>query len=430
MNGSRRRDHGRREHGARALREVVRLAWRDFLHDGRISTCVVLALMAVLAPLLLLFGLRFGVIDTIAVRLVEDPRNREILGAGSGHFDEEWFQAMQARRDVAFIVPSTRRLAASFNALVDPVTDTRLSGVQMIPTAPGDPLLAGMPAIPAGQVPADQLPVEHGEIILSEPAARKLGVGAGADVTALIQRQRGGDLEAVSLPLHVTGIAPASAFPDEAAFVRLDLLVATEDYRDGFAVPHLGWPGDDLPSARRVYPRFRLYATSIYDVAGLRDALAGMGIEVRTKADEVAAMQALDRNLGLVFWLLAAIGTSGFLASLAASLVANVERKRRELSVLRLVGFPTGSIIAFPMVQAGLVGLIGAAVALLAYAGVALVLNGLFTASLRAGERICRLLPEHVVAAIAGTLLCAVAASAWAGLRAARIEPAEGIRDV
>jgi putative ABC transport system permease protein len=57
-------------------------------------------------------------------------------------------------------------------------------------------------------------------------------------------------------------------------------------------------------------------------------------------------------------------------------------------------------------------------------------LNDLFTASLRAGERICRLLPEHVVAAIAGTLLCAVAASAWAGLRAARIEPAEGIRDV
>jgi putative ABC transport system permease protein len=360
MNGSRYRDHG-----ARALREVVRLAWRDFLHDGRISTCVVLALMAVLAPLLLLFGLRFGVIDTIAVRLVEDPRNREILGAGSGHFDEEWFQAMQARHDVAFIVPSTRRLAASFNALVDPVTDTRLPGVQMIPTAPGDPLLAGMPAIPA----------EQGEIILSEPAARKLGIGAGADVTALIQRQRGDDLEAVSLPLRVTGIAPASAFPDEAAFVRLDLLVATEDYRDGFAVPHLGWPGDDLPAARRAYPRFRLYATSIYDVAGLRDALAGMDIEVRTKADEVAAMQALDRNLGLVFWLLAAIGTSGFLASLAASLVANVERKRRELSVLRLVGFPTGSIIAFPMVQACLVGLIGAAVALLAYAGVALVLT-------------------------------------------------------
>ena len=426
MNGSRYRDRGRREHGARALREVVRLAWRDFLHDGRISTCVVLALMAVLAPLLLLFGLRFGVIDTIAVRLVEDPRNREILGAGSGHFDDEWFRAMQARRDVAFIVPNTRRLAASFNALVDPVTENRLSGVQMIPTAPGDPLLAGMPAMPAGQA----MPDDQAEIILSEPAARKLGVGPGADVTALIQRRSRSDLEAVSMSLRVTGIAPASAFPDEAAFVRLDLLVATEDYRDGFAVPRLGLPGDDLPAARRVYPRFRLYATSIYDVAGLRDALERMDVEVRTKADEVAAMQALDRNLGLIFWLLAAIGTSGFLASLSASLVANVERKRRELSVLRLVGFPTGSIVAFPMVQACLVGLIGAGVALVAYAGVALVLNDLFTASLRAGERICRLLPEHVVAAVAGTLLCAVAASAWAGLRAAGIEPAEGIRDV
>ena len=54
---------------------AVRLATRDFGHDWRIALCQVLGLAAVLAPLLVLFGLRFGLIDTLAQRLIEDPRN-------------------------------------------------------------------------------------------------------------------------------------------------------------------------------------------------------------------------------------------------------------------------------------------------------------------------------------------------------------------
>ena len=38
----------------RPNREILRLAYRDFAHERRISLCFVLALMAVLAPLLVL----------------------------------------------------------------------------------------------------------------------------------------------------------------------------------------------------------------------------------------------------------------------------------------------------------------------------------------------------------------------------------------
>src|SRR4051812_14764386 len=96
------------------MRHIHRLAWRDFVHETLMSFCFVLALAAVLAPLLVLFGLKFGLIDTIASRLIEDPRNRELIPVGSGRFDAGWFARQRGRPEVAFTVPETRRLSASF----------------------------------------------------------------------------------------------------------------------------------------------------------------------------------------------------------------------------------------------------------------------------------------------------------------------------
>jgi putative ABC transport system permease protein len=396
------------------------MAYRDFLHDRRLSLCFVLALMAVLAPLLVLFGLKFGLVDTLAQRLVETPRTREIVGVGSQRYEASWFERIAVRPEVAFIIPNTRRIAASFSYLRNPLTEQQVNALQMIPTGPGDPLLARVPAMPARAT----------EVVLAYPTARKLGVEAGARVEARVERRRDNRDESVAVTLTVVGVAPEAALPRDGVFVPLDLLVATEDYRDGIAVPRFDWPGEPSGSERREFARFRLYAGSIYQVAALRDALLEEGIEVRTQADEIETMQALDRNLSRVFWLIAVIGVSGFLASLAANLSANVERKRRELSVIRLLGFPTRSIVLFPITQSMLIGTLGAVGAGVIYFPVALTLNAWFASSLRSGELICRLLPGHLLLALLVTLVCSALAAGWAGFRVARIEPAEGIRDV
>jgi putative ABC transport system permease protein len=368
-----------------------------------------------------LFGLKFGVIDTFAQRLIEDPRNREIGTAGSGRFDDAFFARVRAWPEVAFLVPNTRSIAASFALVREPTTRTSIPGLQMVPTAAGDPLLAGIPG---------RSPTGLSEVALSDAAARELGVGAGGQIEAVVQRRAGGAQESAMVRLTVTAVAPEAAMPMAAAFVPLELLVATEDWRDGYAVDALGWGGQPLPGQPRTYARFRLYAASIYDVAALGGRIAAEGVEVRTKAAEIEAVQLLDRNLDRVFWLIAGSAIVGFLASLAANLLANVERKRKELSILRLIGFSTASIVAFPMVQAALTAVLGGALAVVVAHGLGATLNGLFASSLRPGEEICRLLPQHIAASLAGTLLAAMLASAWAGLRASRIEPAEGIRDV
>ena len=63
-------------HGGAGL--VPSLAWADLKHEWVLSLCLFLAVAAVVGPLLLLFGLKNGTMETLRGRLLEDPRNREI----------------------------------------------------------------------------------------------------------------------------------------------------------------------------------------------------------------------------------------------------------------------------------------------------------------------------------------------------------------
>ena len=403
-----------------ATRELLYLAYRDVVYERRLTLCQVLALLAVLAPLLILFALKFGLIDTLTTRLLTAPANREVIAVGSRHYEAAWFAQMAARPDVAFIVPNTRRISASLSHLHNPASGRTATALQMIPTAAGDPLLTAAQPVPQGMA----------EIVLSASAARALDLTQPGPLIARIDRTRSGQPEFVTWTVRVVAILPAATLSEDAALVPLELLIATEDYRDGVAVAALGWSGTAPAPTSRQFARFRLYAASLNDVARLEADLTAEGISVRSQLAEIAALHALDRNLGRVFWLIAALGLIGLVASLAASLVATVERKQRELSIIRLIGFPTASLILYPVAQAVLIATAAALAALLLYWPLSMLLNTWFAASLRPGEAICRLLPQHILLALAATLIGAVIAAAWAGWRAARIEPAEGVRNV
>lgn len=63
---------------------LASLAWQDYRNDGWLSACSVLALVAVIAPLLVLFGLKFGLVSSLTERLENDPATREIIPLGGG----------------------------------------------------------------------------------------------------------------------------------------------------------------------------------------------------------------------------------------------------------------------------------------------------------------------------------------------------------
>jgi putative ABC transport system permease protein len=230
--------------------------------------------------------------------------------------------------------------------------------------------------------------------------------------------------------LQVVAVLPEQAYARDAVFVPLELLDATESFRDGFAEPLLQAEGPPRPPGERLYAGFRMYGRTIYDIPPLRDRLLAANVEVSTRAAEIEQLMSLDRNLGLLFWLIAGIGTAGFLLSLGVSLWGAVERKRRDLAILRLLGFRTRATVAFPLVQAAAIAIAGAILALAAYGIVAAVINAHFADSLGSGETACRLLPEHILLAVGATVLCALAAAALAGARVARIDPADGLREI
>lgn len=389
---------------------VASLAWQDYRNDGWLSACSVLALVAVIAPLLVLFGLKFGLVSSLTERLETDPASREIIPLGGGRFSAAFIAQLGERSDVAFAVPRTRQIAAT--AQVGTLT------LEMLPTAAGDPLLAG-------------LPMPHGldQIVLSHTAAEKLAARPGDWLDTSFARQVAGRVEAQRTRLQVLAVLPLEAFAREGLFADLALLEAAEDYRDGRAVPALGWAGEAASvSEQRIYPAFRLYARSLSDVEPLRVYFAGQNLLVSTQAHTIAQVQSLSRNLSIVFWIIAGLALAGAFAAIFAGTLAAVARKHRELSVLRLLGFSTAALLLFVLLQALYSAGFAAVLSVGLYGLAEAALNKLFVQV--PGEYASHLLARHYGLALVAVLGVSAVAAACGGWRVARIQASEGIRDV
>jgi len=397
---------------------IIRLSFRDYSHEWRMSGCFILALASVLAPMMILFGLKFGIVTTMIHELIENPANREIKPIGSGRYDDAWIEGMRQRDEVEFIIPRTRALAATIQ--LRSTSAKRIVSTELLATAPGDPLLVG----------ANRQPQNYFQVILSHSAAKKLNVKPGDEIDASLARQFQGKRERVHLPLEVIDVAAAGVISRNVAFVELELLLASEQFKDGRAVEALGWLGNTGSLDGRTYPSFRLYARSIYDVEELVSELEKEGTRVKANVAEISTVQSIDQNLSVIFWIIACVGAVGFAFSLGASLWANVDRKRKELSVLRLVGFKGGRIVMFPVLQSCYTAVLGWLLAVLVYLAFEYVINVFLAPRINLDRVLCFLLIEHFLWALALTVVIAISAAILGGMRAARIQPSDGLRDL
>lgn len=405
----------------RSSREIWRLAWKDFWHDRRTMAVFVLTVAAIVAPLLLLLGLKNGAITQLRETLISDPRNLEVIIYGSARLPQAWFADLAARDEVGFVVPKTRTI----NASVDLLDDQRrlLSAIELLPTGPGDPLL------PAGT----RLPEDPQQVLVTATLAEQMGLGDAVStpmVTAVIKRTLNGERQHVRLPLTVTGVVPEAAFARAAIFAHPALLVATEDYRDGV----IELDGDrpmsmERMSERAEFANARLYARDLESVAPLAEHLRGTGLEIRTQAERIATVQALDRLFSFLFQVTASIGGLGCAFALGGALWLNADRKRRALAMLRLFGFGRLAVALLPVLQAVMVALGGLILALVFFAAGAGIFNGVLGEQLPAGGYVSRLGWVDMVMATGWMLLLALTAAGAAAWHSARVTPAEGLRD-
>lgn len=396
---------------------VAGLALGDQLHEWRLGLTLALGLAAVLVPLLVLFGLKTGVIDAWRARLLADPASLQVVFRQHGTFDEAWFARMAAREDVGFVVPEA--FAATVSAMLTGPDGRRLPGLDLLTTAPGDPLLGATPA-----------PIAADALTLTEAAAEALGVGPGDRVTATVNRRRDGQFEAARRELAIAGVVPAAQSSRTLGFAAPALVNALETWRSGRAVPELGVAeGEEAGPVFPPWPRARVYAASLDEVLPLAEALAAEGIAVQPRTAEIARLKAMDATLTLIFRLIAGLGFAGFLFSLAASLWANVERKRRQLAMLHLLGISRGRLAAFPAIQAVLI--VGAgfllSVGLLVLLG--LWLNSALAGLLGEGEAAVRMTGAGLAGFAGACFGVGILASLAGGYVAASVEPSEGLLD-
>jgi putative ABC transport system permease protein len=604
------------------LRRIPFLAAAHLRHEWVLTLCLVIALAAVISPLLVLLGLKHGTIQTLRERLVEDPVFREIRPTQTREFSPEWFKDLSAWAGVGFLTPTILPLSSVLSVVLPETSGTAL--FDLIPTAPGDPLLLEN----GGMVPGES------EVVLTAEAARRAGVDQGGEIVVRVTRSRGGRSEAVEARLRVAAVLDQRAGSLPRVYAPLSFVLDVEAYKEGYAAPARGWTGEtpqpypsfdgvvlllpvplqpivrsglaintgfgrvteiaparvrellgfvppdgfacyELPApgqpvtaaslrsvdqklrghsrvllpyvrdvvlhdgerelrpvglslgetqaallglkptpwpefsghlpegaaivdclwpaadalgqgqtvdvraagqaevgfflrvagsidldrpvvpaellgvlrtavqravtfdresesfhmARGGFRGFRLYAGSIDNVPELYRRLKDQGVEVAAEVEAIERIRILDQGLSRLFWLIATLGLFGGTGVLVASLYAAVERRRRDLGVLRLLGFARRHVFFFPMVQGLIIATLGLATGFGGYAVLAGAIDRAFAMDLAPGEAFCILPVGYVPLFCLITLVLASLASLAAAWRATCIDPAEVIRE-
>lgn len=397
---------------------LLRLVLADLWHDRKISLCVAASLMAVIAPLLLLFGLKHGVVSQLQADLLSDPRNLEIRMLSSGSYSPEWIEQLRSQPGAGFVAGLPR----SLNTQADLIGAQRrfVENAEIIPTASGDPLTAGIDA-----------QLNTNQVILSARAAEQLQLEAGQNLRLRVMRRVEGQQQQAELSLQIVAVLPATRFARAAAFVPGELLLALEHYRDGHAVPLLGNSGGrDANSVPVRYARARLYAADIDSVAALESWLQQQRIETSSRLADIENVKAINHVLEVIFAVIAGASLTGCLASLAGAFFANIDRKRRSLALLRLLGFGRTALAAYLLLQGMLLALFGFVGGLLGYLAGSQLFNRLLGHARPTGEFVCQITPQHALLALLLAVGLATLVALFGALRAIHIEPAESLREL
>ncbi|MBF0305347.1 MAG: hypothetical protein HQL41_06845 [Alphaproteobacteria bacterium] len=391
------------------------LGLRDLLHDRAGFFTQTMALAAVLAPLLLLYSLRVGVVGTLLEELESDPRNRQLLTTRQGHFPNGFIEQLRLDPRVAFVSGHASPIARSLSlSVAEGAVVPQVRGV-VLASGPGDPLMP-----PGAAAPGER------EVLLTPSLAERLSVAPGDRVRVEPSRRLDGVEEVLDLTLTITGLTDQAVWDAEGALLAESTLAAIEQWLDGTAIPEFGWHGRD-PDAPFAFRNFRLYARNLTDLKSLHaDLSRDVPVRAPRLADYEAVVQ-LNRGLGIVFGVIATSGGLGFLLSFGATLWGNVNRKRHALSVLRLHGLLRRHAALFPVAQAVGIAVAGCILAVAAHAAAALILNVVLSDKLIVSGTVSRLEPAHLAAAFGMTISMALLASLSAAWQVLRIEPGEGI---
>jgi len=215
-------------------------AVRDMLDEWVLTLCIVLSIAAIACPLLILFGLKQGVVQSVRDEFIKDPTYREIRPRESVEYAPDFFATLEADPRVEVVVPNITRSASSLR--FETADGNRSDNIDTHPTAAGDPLLS----LNGVKVPG------VGEVVVSAPLAEAFDIGVDDILTLLVSRRYEGKSQRAEERSRVVGVLDPRADAKNGLYVPLALAVDIESFRFGRDVTRAGWPAGTVPKTREV----------------------------------------------------------------------------------------------------------------------------------------------------------------------------------
>src|SRR5262249_12976210 len=159
---------------------------------------------------MVLAGLKFGFIEILRSRYIQDSAYRLITPRDSQSRSASFFTRLSARDDVAFVQPTVN--LSNTSVQIEGRAQKNVP-FDLVPTSPGDPLILEN----GGLVPA------AGEVTLTALGAEALDAKVGSDVKLVINRFLAGRRDQQIVPLRVRSVLRIAADPEKRAYLGLDL---------------------------------------------------------------------------------------------------------------------------------------------------------------------------------------------------------------
>lgn len=395
---------------------IFRLAKADLLFGRLVNFCIVAGMVAVVAPLMLLFSLRYGILTNLEHELSANPLNLEIKMLTGYSLKPDFVESLRHNEHVDFAIGVTRSLSVTCDVSFQ---GKARSAVEAVPSAEGDPVVrwSGL-----------EYDLGTDGAYVSAQLAKELGLKVGDTLKLAVSRQLGGVRQVASTELTVHGILGAAYVSRLQLYLPQSILVAMEDYRDGFDPPPLG-AGEKLNPTPRTFSKVRLYAKSLEDVPPL-SLMLREHYNISDKLSDIEGIKAIGRVLSTVFWTVAILSASGGLVALGGLIFSNLTRRRLDLALLNLTGLSTAQIYALILLEYSLLGLFAYAISLALYLLAGWAFNWVFAANLQGDQVASTLTFWHLLLALAATVgICALIALACAAFQVRRLKVAAVLRE-
>lgn len=172
---------------------IVKRQWKN---KGMLC-CQVLSLTAIILPLLILLGLKWGFISSLKEELLRNPATLAVVPDFMEFVSDDTVNLISTWPEVGYVLPVISPMYSRVYVGNEAETTATLGNMyDMVPTSAGDPvmLLSGVP------VPQSQ------EVVLSKRLAQDLAVNQGDFVTLTLSRNAGKQVETTRCA--VVGILP------------------------------------------------------------------------------------------------------------------------------------------------------------------------------------------------------------------------------